>query len=147
MAERGGRASEAGGNAASWGSTALAVAAVAVGLMCSPAHADKGDCVVPHFKFNAAGETWATMSLRRGVVCPLSFWMASSTKGLAGIISSTIVVRPKNGMLGEHDVRLYAYKADENFVGNDEFEISIRYNLDDGEGDHETLLKMNVSVY
>jgi hypothetical protein len=73
--------------------------------------------------------------------------MASSTKGLAGIISSTIVVRPKNGMLGGHDVRLYAYKADEDFVGSDEFEIKVLYDRDDGQGVHETLLKVRVTVY
>lgn len=105
------------------------------------------DCLVPTFHFNPGGETFATMSVRSGAGCQFHFEVMKSTKGLAGILSSTTTVRPKNGLLGRNTVRIYVYMPNPNFVGNDEFEISIQYDLDNGEGPLQTLLKVNVTVY
>jgi len=87
------------------------------------------------------------MSVRSGAGCQFHFEVMKSTKGLAGILSSTTTVRPKNGLLGRNTVRIYVYMPNPNFVGNDEFEISIQYDLDNGEGPLQTLLKVNVTVY
>ena len=56
-------------------------------------------------------------------------------------------VQPQNGLLGKNTARIYAFKPNENFVGNDEFEVQVVFNRDDGNGDQETVLKVNVSVY
>ena len=72
--------------------------------------------------------------------------MPTSVYGVAGILSSSVTLRPSNGLLGKNTIRIYAYKPKDDFVGSDEFELKIRYNRDDKTGDHETLLHVNVTV-
>jgi hypothetical protein len=150
----GGSRGLAGDKALKWRAIVFA-AAVAAAFSSSSAgavprplgRAPDRDCSVPTFHFNPGGETFVTMSVRSGVGCQFHFEVIKSTKGLAGILSSTTTVRPKNGLLGKNTVRIYAYMPNPNFVGNDEFEISIQYDRDNGEGPLQTLLKVNVTVY
>jgi len=135
-----------GDKAVKWTAIVFAAAAAAV-VSGSSAGALGGDCSVPHFHFNRGGETFATMSVRSGAGCQFHFEVVRSTKGVAGILSSTTMVRPKNGLLGKNTARIYVYMPNPNFVGNDEFEISVQYDRDDGEGPLQTLLKVNVTVY
>ena len=130
--------------------SAVAAAAFASSSVCAGrllGRAPNRDCWAPTFQFNRGGETFATMSVRSGTGCQFHFEVVKSTKGLAGILSSTTAVRPKNGLLGKNTPRIYVYMPNPNFFGNDEFEISIQYDRDDGEGPLQTLLKMNVTVY
>jgi hypothetical protein len=91
--------------------------------------------------------TSANMWVRRGDGCQFHNEVSfSSPLGVAGILSSNVTVRPKNGLLGKNTIRVYVYKPKDDFVGSDEFELKIRYNRDDKTGDHETLLHVNVNV-
>jgi hypothetical protein len=151
----GGPTAVAGDKAMKWRAIVFAAAVAAAVFSSASAgavhrltgRASDRDCSVPPFRFNPGGETVTTMSVRSGVGCQFHFEVVKSTKGTAGIISSKTTVRPKNGLLGRNTVRIYVYMPNENFVGNDEFEISIQYDRDDGEGPLQTLLKTNVTVY
>ena len=104
------------------------------------------DCNMPRFHFVNEGVTSATMWVRRGSGCQFHFQMPASVYGVAGILSSSVTLRPSHGLLGKNTIRIYAYKPKDDFVGSDEFELKIRYDRDDKTGDHETLLHVNVTV-
>jgi hypothetical protein len=123
--------------------------AMAILLMfaCAPveAHATS-DCNVPHFHFVNEGVTSVNMWVRRGGGCQFHFESPASVYGVAGILASSVTLRPSNGLLGKNSIRIYAYKPKDDFVGSDEFELKIGYNRDDKTGDHETLLHVSVTV-
>jgi hypothetical protein len=104
------------------------------------------DCQLPRYHFVNEGVTPVSMWVRQGAGCKFHFQIPASVFGLAGIMSSTVTLRPKNGLLGKNTIRIYAYKPNEGFVGSDEFELKVRYNRDDDSGEHTTLLHMNVTV-
>ena len=66
--------------------------------------------------------------------------------GVVGILSSTVTLRPKNGLLWKNKIRIYVYKPNDDFVGSDEFELKVRYDKDDSTGENETLLHVSATV-
>jgi hypothetical protein len=116
-------------------------------LACGRADADTPDCNPPHFHFVNDGVTPVTMSVRAGTGCQFHFEMATSGFGMAGVLASNVTLWPKNGLLGHRSIRIYAYKPNDGFVGSDEFELKVRYNRDDGKGEHSSLLHVGVTVY
>ena len=85
--------------------------------------ASAADCEMPRFHFVDEDVTVATMSVIKNTGCKFHFEYPNSVFGSAGIMNSTITVRPANGKLGKANARIYAYKPNDDFVGKDEFEI------------------------
>jgi hypothetical protein len=104
------------------------------------------NCQLPRYHFVNEGVTPVGMWVREGAGCKFHFQIPASVYGLAGILSSTVTLRPKNGLLGKNTIRIYAYKPNDGFVGSDEFELKVRYDRDDDSGEHTTLLHVNVTV-
>ena len=139
-------ARRAGWRAPAWLGGLLLTAPMLLSTSAESPAADQ-NCTPPHFHFANEGVTPAEMSVRRGTGCKFHFEMTNSTFGLAGILSSVVTLRPKNGLLGKNTMRIYVYKPNDDYAGDDEFEIKVGYNRDDGNGEHTTLLHVKVTVY
>jgi len=131
-----------------WGSVgvlrlalATAVAVAAAGVV----RADQ-DCNFPHFRFTDDGVTSASIWVRSGAGCKFHFEIPNSVFGLSGILSSSVTLRPRNGLLGRNTSRIYVYKPNDGFVGADQFEIKVHYNRDNNTGDHVSLLRIDATV-
>jgi hypothetical protein len=109
--------------------------------------ADPGDCHINRFHFFAGADTLTAMTVRQGKICMFHMEIPNSAVGLVGILSSVTTEPPKHGVLGKHTVRMIAYKPADGYTGTDHFEIRVRYNGDDGKGDEETQLKVDVNVF
>jgi hypothetical protein len=112
-------------------------------VTCSVGPAFAVDCKVPHFNFVPSDVTEVTMYVAPDAAC--SFQMASlrGDRGVFGILSSKVVTKPKNGIVGKSSVRRYAYKPNPGYFGSDEFDVDVVYDRD---GANETTT-LHVSVY
>ncbi len=111
-------------------------AAVLLMFAFAPVEAHAASNCMTRFQFVNEGATSANMWVRRGDGCQFHFeGSSSSVFGLLGILSSSVTLRPSNGVLGKNSIP-YAYKPKDDFVGSDEFELKIKYSKDDKTGDH-----------
>ncbi|MDR3375801.1 MAG: hypothetical protein P4L98_18910 [Ancalomicrobiaceae bacterium] len=106
---------------------ALAVAGVFCAALGSFA-AVSNACEVPTFHFIVGGITPVFMSLRSGEVC--TFYVLSKVNNTVegGIVSTAFKKRPRHGVAGKAEKNRYAYQANPNYVGPDEFVVALRYN-------------------
>lgn len=102
------------------------------------------NCIFPRFSFVDEGVTAAQLMASSSAACVFHFEISESTNRSVGILSSNVTLRPKNGLLGSNTIRIFAYKPNEGFPGNDQFGIRVRYNR--RSGDHQSLLHVDVSV-
>jgi hypothetical protein len=125
--------------------TALAIALniTTLALAVSPLPNNAG-CQTPHFHFNDDGVTSATMNASRNAVCRLAPRIIDAHSGDAGILSSTVMAKPKLGKLEKATARQFAYIANKEVTGDDYFAIDFRY---DRHGQrHRTTLAVTVHI-
>jgi hypothetical protein len=108
-------------------------------------------CVDGRFFFVRNGTTTIAAHTRMGQPCQIGFGARRSdfNEGGSDIDALQIVVRPRNGILGasakEEHRRYVAYMPRAGFVGQDQFELFIRF-IPAGGGTYTTQLKVNMNV-
>jgi len=129
-------------------------AVIAILLLTDHARVQPGPgvgCVHGGFSFVRNGITRLAAQTRMGQPCQIGFGARRSdfSEGGSDIDALQIVVRPQNGVLGtsakEEHRRYVAYVPRAGFVGQDQFELFIRF-IPAGGGTYTTQLKVNMNV-
>ena len=115
-------------------------------IICGTVQAQTFNCSMPHFTFVNEGVTSTTMSVKSSDACKFDFGMPASVYGNSGIISSKISLQPRHGLVGHNTNRIYVYKPAKYYIGDDQFELKVRYNRDDGAGTHSSILHVDVVI-
>jgi hypothetical protein len=108
-------------------------------------------CVDSRFFFVRNGITTVAAHTRTGQPCQIGFGArrADFSEGGSDIDALQIVTRPQNGVLGasskEEHRRYVAYMPRAGFVGQDHFELFIRF-VPAGGGAYTTQIKVNMNV-
>jgi hypothetical protein len=101
-------------------------------------------CSVPHFDFVDNGQSRANMYVKAGGVCGFHFRVRGGISGKFGVLGNSVSRPPRHGIVGKASIYQFAYKPNAGYVGDDDFDLRVRY---DRYGvKTETTLHVSVSV-